>query len=430
MHRSLRTATLIVSAVAVSALLLEGALRVYFRIDNGRWRISQVSQPAAPAASPSAANKLPRMVLSTYYGQVQRPGWEPREDISEERLRELLRLDKTLDWYHYKANNHGFPSPVDYPYAAKGDEFIVGIFGGSVAHSFAMQASTLFSELLSKQNGRKVVVLNFAAGGHKQPQQLTALAYFLSIGQRFDLIINIDGFNEAWVGYWNATNAKVSPAMPFGQLVTEAENYLTGTAARELAAERAMRSELQTDMDRARWAASYYIALARSRWSDRRIAELQSAPSGNRSRSVILQVPDPRAFTEIVNDLADIWVRSSRAMKALADSTGAQYVHVLQPNQYFSTRTFSAEERAIAFDPQYPKFSEIVPPVYRRMIEIAPELRRAGVNFMDATATFDSTPGHIYSDGCCHYTQSGYETLVPAIVGFMVSAAPPSRASP
>jgi hypothetical protein len=33
----------------------------------------------------------------------------------------------------------------------------------------------------------KVVVLNFAKGGTKQPQNATALAYFLSIGQRLTL---------------------------------------------------------------------------------------------------------------------------------------------------------------------------------------------------------------------------------------------------
>ena len=32
--------------------------------------------------------------------------------------------------------------------------------------------------------------------GYKQPQQALVLAYFLSIGQPFDLVINIDGLNE------------------------------------------------------------------------------------------------------------------------------------------------------------------------------------------------------------------------------------------
>ena len=43
---------------------------------------------------------------------------------------------------------------------------------------------------------RTLVPLCMAHEGYKQPQQLQVLAYFLSIGQPFDLVINIDGFNE------------------------------------------------------------------------------------------------------------------------------------------------------------------------------------------------------------------------------------------
>ena len=43
---------------------------------------------------------------------------------------------------------------------------------------------------------RTLVPLCMAHEGYKQPQQLLVLAYFLSIGQPFDLVINIDGFNE------------------------------------------------------------------------------------------------------------------------------------------------------------------------------------------------------------------------------------------
>src|SRR4030095_13628597 len=39
--------------------------------------------------------------------------------------------------------------------------------------------------------------------GYKQPQQLLVLSYFLSIGQTFDLVLNIDGFNEVALGSLN-----------------------------------------------------------------------------------------------------------------------------------------------------------------------------------------------------------------------------------
>jgi len=44
------------------------------------------------------------------------------------------------------------------------------------------------------------VTLCFSHEGYKQPQQLLVLSYFLSIGQPFDMVMNIDGFNEVALG--------------------------------------------------------------------------------------------------------------------------------------------------------------------------------------------------------------------------------------
>jgi hypothetical protein len=43
---------------------------------------------------------------------------------------------------------------------------------------------------------KEIVLLNFGSGGFRQPQQLLILTYFFLIGQRLDLVINLDGFNE------------------------------------------------------------------------------------------------------------------------------------------------------------------------------------------------------------------------------------------
>lgn len=40
------------------------------------------------------------------------------------------------------------------------------------------------------------MVLNFAAGSGKLPQQLFYLNYFLGLGLKLDLVINIDSFND------------------------------------------------------------------------------------------------------------------------------------------------------------------------------------------------------------------------------------------
>ena len=101
-------------------------------------------------------------------------------------------------------NNYGFAVPnnkkrIDYPYTPAADEFVVAIFGDSVASEFCQDEALTIEESLARHpdlKGRTPVVLNFAAGSLKQPQQPIYLNYFLGLGQKFDLVINIDGFND------------------------------------------------------------------------------------------------------------------------------------------------------------------------------------------------------------------------------------------
>jgi|GEM_PF-369709 len=75
------------------------------------------------------------------------------------------------------------------------NEIIIGIFGGSFAASVYARSASLLRERLAI-TGQAISVLNFSRGGGKQPEQLAILAYMLSMGAEFDMVINIDGFNE------------------------------------------------------------------------------------------------------------------------------------------------------------------------------------------------------------------------------------------
>jgi hypothetical protein len=92
---------------------------------------------------------------------------------------------------------------------------------------------------------------------------------------------------------------------------------------------------------------------------------------------------------------------------------GVPYLHVLQPNQYFTTRTFSAEEARIALNANQP---------FKRVVELGyPVLQReaaplaAKEQFLDATAAFDREAAAMYEDDCCHYTDRGNEVLADVI---------------
>lgn len=90
--------------------------------------------------------------------------------------------------------------------------FVVGIFGGSVAAQFAgLEGPTEFERLLNKcysnKKKQRFLVLNFADGAWKQPQQVIALMLF---AKYLDLAISIEGYNETTYGLLHANRAAFS----------------------------------------------------------------------------------------------------------------------------------------------------------------------------------------------------------------------------
>ena len=93
---------------------------------------------------------------------------------------------------------------ADLPMPKRSDsELHVAILGGSVAVGTVNgTAPNLYARLLGRLpqfQGKKINIHNLALGGYHQPQQLMSLAYYYSIGAEFDLVINLDGFNEVAV---------------------------------------------------------------------------------------------------------------------------------------------------------------------------------------------------------------------------------------
>lgn len=93
------------------------------------------------------------------------------------------------------------------------DKTIIGVFGGSFAEGTYRSANALLKECLESTN-KEIIILNFSTGGYKQPQQLLILTYLLGLGAEFDVIINIDGFNEVALPPAENIPNKVYPFYP------------------------------------------------------------------------------------------------------------------------------------------------------------------------------------------------------------------------
>ena len=147
-------------------------------------------------------------------------------------------------YFGYQENKAQKPPEVPF---GTDNTYLVGIFGGSFAHQAAMveERSNILKDGLSQAlpDNKRVVVLNMALDGYHQPQQLMVLIYHLARGVKFDLVINIDGFNEILVPLLNIA-ANKDMAWPihnvYGNLNTlsqgknSLENYFKAWRRKEL----------------------------------------------------------------------------------------------------------------------------------------------------------------------------------------------------
>ncbi len=429
---ALRRILVALASVLLGVALLEGCALLYFAWTRGGLYYS--AEIPAPPRDPAEGEARTR-VFHPYFGFVPRPG-EPVFGVWRRLGGAGAPADH--DWAERRSNNFGFFADSDYP--VRDDEaWLVGVFGGSLAHSFALQSGALLEErlgALAPLEGRRVRVLNFASGGYKQPQQLLILAYFLSIGQRLDLVVNLDGFNEASLGSLNFASGFDTSMPTFSALRALAVLASAGDDPQamrflvELDELRARRAELERERAEAPLALLYVIADLRLRRVEARRRELARRPPGEPARSLLWLAspfadPSGAAGDSVEEKIALEWRRASVLMAALARESGARYLHVLQPNQHAGAHVFSEAERRIAFGDGSP-YAAHARALYPLLRATGSELGKSGIDFRDATALFDDVTQSVYADDCCHLNQRGYDLLAEFVavrVGELLAAA-------
>ncbi len=335
-------------------------------------------------------------------------------------------------------NNYGFISPYDYPYLKSSDEqFIIGVFGGSVAQIFTEEETrTKFIQSLKNDpffEEKEIVVLNFAAGAYKQPQQLIVLSYFLSIGQQFDMVINIDGFNEVAMSYINYQNG-VDTSMPVSFIMLPLMNLTNRTTPSPETIEslarintlRARLNRLARTLDNNQSAfinfiLEQYYAFTLERYRAE-LAALEQAKS-NVATSLIYVNPVEKKLdeTSLFENVAQTWANASIMMSQISDSQAIPYFHFLQPNQYYSGKEFSQEEAKIAINPNQ-VYRTGAEKGYPFLVEQADTLTQNGVNFHNGLDIYNNETAAVYGDDCCHYNELGNQILAEFIAGTILKA--------
>lgn len=333
--------------------------------------------------------------------------------------------------YNLKVNSSGFYTPLQYPFTKTSkNQFILGIFGGSVANNLAVDEyeSTMLSRKLKSYPefaNKEIIVLNFANGGYKQPQQLLILNYFLAVGQEFDMVVNIDGFNEVALSNLN-NKSQLDLGMPSVQhvqaLTDLANDNLSPEAMAAIVKINENKKQLRTtiaQLQTCRLALcnaviSIQVRLLLKDYQqeiikyDKQVKESKTDPKNSgtvyipKSDTVL---DDTDAFSKIVS----MWYDSSVMMNQILSSRKIPYFHFVQPNQYYPTkRIFPQKEKAFAISKDSP-YMEGVTKGYPLLLSKIDDLQKAGVNVFSGVNILDNTKEIVYKDACCHYNLLGQE---------------------
>jgi hypothetical protein len=367
----------------------------------GSWReLDKTAASQTDVDDPLAAEDS----VHPYFGFVRRPKEEPE--------RGTLPI-----------NDFGFvdsKSPIQHREKGK---VIVGILGGSLAEEFCEAGLPEFEAQLRKFPRfaeKQFVFVRLAISGYKQPQQLFVVSYLLALGAQFDLVVNIDGFNELALPVVENKPAGVFPSFPrdWGVRVLE---------RRDTALLRRMGEVVYLqDTDRA-WSRRFealpwcYSPTARLIWAVRHEWLSRSILAGyhdtielrEKHRSFTAQGPS-ESFADLsalLEHCVGVWKRSSFELAKICEGLGIEYYDFLQPNQYVAgSKPMSDLERSAIIESNYPA-REAIETGYPMLIAAGRDLAAQGVRFHDLTQIFAHETRPTYRDNCCHLSPTGNEIL-------------------
>ena len=325
-------------------------------------------------------------------------------------------------------DEYGFSSPSWSPSSDALDEArTVAVFGGSVAFGFVyMRGVEVLAEELGKLpefRDRPIKFYCAALGGNKQPQQLMALAYLLVLGADFDMVINLDGYNELALAAGNREEG-VFPAYP-SRWNRRIASFPDAMSRRRIGQIEFLR---ETRRFRAAQFDGFPLEFSVSanllwRFLDRRVehqinalqSELAAETAADRTFAThgpAREYLDDQAF---YSEAAAVWMKSSLEMHHLCAANGIAYFHFLQPNQYVAgSKPLSNEELRDAYLPDSPG-RRAVEYGYPLLSEKGRELSAQGVFFEDLTMVFKGVGETIYYDNCCHFNTEGNQLIGQAI---------------
>jgi hypothetical protein len=342
-----------------------------------------------------------RQVIHPYFGFVDDLTY--LEEVGEAKFRTKLGFLKAAG------------QSQDFPFYDE-NHTNVAIFGGSVATGICL-AFPIIAESLRRVPSlaeTQIEPFCYALGGKKQPDQLQALSYLYALGAHFDIVINLDGFNEVAIPIVENYAKGVNPFFPRSWHLQAAPSDVGRTLS--------FLSYVKDISRRAANSSYNWSALVTStadavvRMVDKTTSNVITGyfrESGNypfaQSGPTLVFDSDESQWRE----LARMWARSSVLMGKLVKEMGGQYFHFLQPNQYYGFKEFTPQEQANAFSHDHP-YRQGAVKGYPQLVKFNRFLKKT-VNYRDLTKVFADVEETLYIDSCCHTNSKGNRIMATAI---------------
>jgi len=295
----------------------------------------------------------------------------------------------------------------EYYYGEPKKKYRVGIFGGSVAEQIgqANQASGAINKFIEdryKFADNDVDVVNFAAGGYRQPQ-----SYYISTiyGEHLQLAISIEGVNELADFVLD-----LPPYFPMGFVSNLYFRSLEEMAqVPELHRRALLESYLRETLSRGGFHLSsvklYY--LVRRFLNLKHMTPIQDAVGKIKYRFYKNVEWDN---TSMSRKLA-MWLKFSCLQQNVMQDFGVTNFFVVQPvPQNFKPLT-EAEKSFVKGS----RVGEVEIAQYMARIDFR-AFQAAGLNLIDMRKVFSTHEETLYSDSCCHFTAHGDDLFLSLVL--------------
>ncbi len=304
-----------------------------------------------------------------------------------------------------------FENPENFSSRPRDISINIGIFGGSTAeglHDYWQKNLAEYTEKFSRAlnvPSSKIRLVNFAAGGYKQPTQLNIASLY---AHNLSYAINLDGYNEM-------TYAHDGRFPPYYPLHVMTQNYYSQPKSfrffSDAYAHYEQSREAQKSLQSMSWSNALKLAMV--------LKVLWHKSQMERANHKAQELHRPFVssnYKETFWSRARFWLKSSCLQQNLHTQLGVRSMFVQQPVPYLSNRKpLSAEERqwvessrdARAFASEYNRISSKIE---------ALQPQKYGITYIDATYVYRNVKDTVYIDGCCHLNDLGNKILSSKIL--------------